>query len=153
MRFLRYLTALCATTVILVGSVRAGSDPCCPAPEQCYEEVVKKHCVPSTEVVKKTKAVYSCKEVDVCLPSCKFCSLFKKKSCNECNACCEGHCGKPRVKRVLIKKIVTEEECRTKCEVSHEMQMQRVPCPTCPADCCPVGPTVAPESIPAPKAP
>lgn len=134
MRLLRYLTALCATTVILVGSVRAGSDPCCPAPEPCYEEVVKKHCVPSTEVVKKTKAVYSCKEVDVCLPSCKLCSLFKKKGCNdcgECNDCCD-QCGKPRVKRVLIKKLETTEECRTKCNVECTTEMV----PVKPKKCC-----------------
>jgi len=105
------------------------------APSCCYEAVCKKKCVAVPETKKHTHTCYGCKCLDVCLPKCK---LGCGKGC-DCEPGCT-HCGKPRIKKVLLKKFVVEEECSTKCEVVHETEM----CPVKPrhgffkkAPCCP----------------
>jgi len=133
---------------------------CAPACGPCYEQVCTKRCVPVPDTKKIVHPEYCCKETDMCLPpKCGF-SLFKKKDCcGACGACgtcgtCGDcvKCGKVRTRRVLLKKYVTTEECRTKCEVTHEVELvpvkpkhsflKKPAC--CPAPACEVPPGMVP---------
>lgn len=88
-----------------------------------YREVVRKVCrlVPETKKVPRT--VYEVKVVDYCQQKCPnplACLKHKGEP-----ACC-GDCGKPRTRKVLVKKEVVDECPGYKCVV--EEVVERVPC-------------------------
>jgi hypothetical protein len=87
-------------------------DASCPAP--CASTY--KACVAVPGVTVKTKVVFGCREVDYCLPRC---GLFGgcRDACPTEN--CEYHA---RTKRVLLKKVVTEECTSTKCVVQERVR-------------------------------
>lgn len=71
---------------------------CCQAIECRLEKSTKAHSHP----------IYRCREKEVCLPRCGW-VLFG--ACEEC-----ADCGLPRTKRVLLKKIVTEQRPAVVCK-------------------------------------
>jgi hypothetical protein len=82
-----------------------------PAMSCC--EVCHKVCVPTIEKTKKTKVVYGCKVKDFCLPKCS----------SNWHGCCDClQCGKPRTKRVLLKRSISSEECVPRCKVQHVVE-------------------------------
>ncbi len=95
---------------------------CSPAPCQT--------CEPVPDVLKHTKAVYTCKGADICLVKRSLGELLRLprkpgccESCGECGCDCEcPHCScpqcecRPRHKTVLLKRIVTTECPSFKCE-------------------------------------
>jgi len=85
-------------------------------------------CIALPDTRKRTHTCYRCKCIDFCLPRCTLQGC--KKSCDDCGSCGEpcARCGHPRVKKVLLKKFVVEEECATKCEVVHETKLVPVKC-------------------------
>ncbi len=103
------LSLLCAS---LAGWAWAADPPAvvvpCPAP--CGPKV----CVPEPTVRKTDKVIYDEKCVDYCLPHCSLWSLLTGGGCG-CG--CEAGCGTPRVRHVLIKRVVHEERPAVKCEV------------------------------------
>ncbi|MBY0525271.1 MAG: hypothetical protein K2R98_17825 [Gemmataceae bacterium] len=106
------------------------------AADGCCGECFKKCCQPTWEMKKHTEVNYCTKVVEYCLPKCCGFGCAKKKDCCECADGCQEpchKCGKPRCKRVLVKKFVTEECQHNKCEVVH------VPVETCPTCCTPPG--------------
>ncbi len=104
--------------------------PCAPpAPACCADTGLKKVCQPITDVKKVTKTSYSDVCEDFCTPKCSLTGglfSFKKKCCAEkpeCNSCASGNCakcGKVRVKKTLVIKFKTHEECVNKCVVGYE---------------------------------
>jgi hypothetical protein len=77
----------------------------------CPEACAPKICVPECGVKKVSRVVYSSKCIEYCLPKCRL-----GGSCDGCDTC-NADCGKPRVKNVLLKKVVTEECPITICVV------------------------------------
>ncbi len=148
---------------------------CCPEP--CLEKV----CVPSTATRVIRKRVYSEACEDFCLPKCPHCGLTPLNLHHDCDSGCGGcaaptcgtcgteggcaNCDKPRVRKYLVVKIRTREECYTKCNIAFQAVE-----PKCghKAACCDTGcaapvvvsdgvkplPGVMPpaEKVPAPKA-
>lgn len=113
----RIFVTLCVTIVIgllrtgtanaefnLFGSIFGGGCPDCAADKGCAV------CVPVPTTVKHSKPVYRCKSVEYCLPKCSLHGI------HGCDSCCVN-CGPVRTKAVLMKKIVEEETCETKCEI------------------------------------
>ncbi len=94
---------------------KSSGDPRCG--EVVLQDVSCKVCKPVPDKKKVTKIVYECKEEWYCLPQCP-CPLHigKHDCCDSSGATCPT-CEKPRCRRVLIKKIVTEEKPTTKCVV------------------------------------
>lgn len=108
--------------------------------EICYQDVVRKCCKVVPDVKKVTHTIYDCKCEDYCLPRCN-CLCHHCKSCEEpcqgcfgSEGCLKSHCdplnlcpmcGKPRVKKILMKKIITEECPTFKCVV--ECYVEKVP--------------------------
>ncbi|MCI0380568.1 MAG: hypothetical protein L0215_23520 [Gemmataceae bacterium] len=74
-----------------------------------------KVCVPVPDKIKKTTVVYGCVVKDFCLPKCALGGLFG--GCCSHNGCPTGECEHVRSKRVLLKKVVTEECPSFKCVV------------------------------------
>jgi hypothetical protein len=101
--------------------VPATASDCLPT-DGCCSPPIQKQCIARPDVKKTTKTVYAVKEVDYCLKNYCILDLFR----HGCGSCCDTcqPCGKPRVKRVLIKKERTCEEPTCKCEVEHVL------CPT-----------------------
>jgi hypothetical protein len=112
------LSLLCAGLAGLAWAAEPPAQPPTDGPAAC------KVCVAEPTTKKVVKVVYEEKEVDYCLPGCSFFGLLR----GGC-ACGAGPgCGKPRTRKVLIKRFVTEECPATKCEV-------REAAPACPAPC------------------
>ena len=83
-------------------------------PMACCPVICIKKCAAVPDTQKHSHPVFSCKAVDFCL---KECSCLCKHGCWNC--CVK--CGKPRTKKVLLKKFVTAEKCGVKCEVTQEI--------------------------------
>jgi hypothetical protein len=76
-----------------------------------------KVCKPVPDKKKVTKVVYEYKDEWYCLPKCPCPRHVGKHDCCEpCTSSCPM-CEKPRCRRVLVKKIITEEKPTTKCVV------------------------------------
>src|SRR5262245_43183476 len=118
--------ALWATLAVLVQVAPAfGEGPPCP-------EHAPSVSVPVPPPNHTPRPEYPCKTVEYCLPKLsKPFGLFHGKDCH----CLD--CGSPRQKRVLLKRIVTDECPDTTCEVR-----QAPECLTCPPAPCP--PTAKP---------
>jgi len=84
---------------------------CTHAHETLPCDVPCKVCKPVPDKKKVTKVVYECKEEWYCLSKCP-----KHNCCDPCAAPCPA-CDKPRCRRILVKKIITEEKPTTKCVV------------------------------------
>jgi hypothetical protein len=84
-----------------------------PADAPCAAACGPTHkvCTPEETTKKTDKVVYDYKCVDYCLPRCSFFSSLWGHGCG-----C-GNCGAPRVRRVLIKRVVHEECPDVKCTV------------------------------------
>lgn len=132
-RFLVLLAAL-GGTAFLLGNSRAEepvyeSPPPCEPGFQVVEEIrykavpCNKHVVAVQDTKKVTKAVYDVKCVDYAYKKCAFGYEFG------CCSSCDGggnpdcvKCGKPRTRKILLKKFVTEECPTTKCEVQYDYE-------------------------------
>jgi hypothetical protein len=69
-------------------------------------------CVVAAGVKKVTRTEYQCKRVDYCLPRLPgFCQLWHGGKCDG------PECGPPLFRRVLMKRIVTQECPAVQCEV------------------------------------
>jgi hypothetical protein len=132
------LASLALTILGLAQFANAGDD-CCDTGSK-----VKKTCRAEVEVKKKAVYHYDCKDVDFCVPKCKFSfgGLFKKKKCGdecgECDSCDQGgcqECGRVRTKTVLLKKVRYEDECKTKCVVEECCEPVCAPVICAPAPC------------------
>jgi hypothetical protein len=122
------LASCMMTLQIAAAGSHLGHGGTCNAPcgEVVYQEVPCKVCKPVPDKKKTTKVVYECKEEWYCLPKCP-CPLHIGK--HDCCDSCGNHCltcEKPRCRRILVKKIITEEVPTTKCVV--ENGTQTVPC-------------------------
>jgi hypothetical protein len=124
------LALLCAN---LVGTVWAEDPPAAQAPAQAgtlpalpadaavpgqggsCPVSTRKVCVPEPTTKKTTKAVYSCRCEDFCLPGFHLHGLFHHTDGDACPACEAGKCGHPLTKKVLVKKVCTEECDSYKC--------------------------------------
>lgn len=84
-----------------------------------YQEIVHTICTTVPDVKKTVKPVYRCKEEEICLPKCSHC----KQKCGDCSSC--PQCGKPRSRRVLVKKLVMEACPTSKCVI--ETVVEKVP--------------------------
>jgi hypothetical protein len=75
--------------------------------------LVRKVCVPVPTTLKVTRPIYVCKTVDYCVewPDC-LCWLFNKCDPNLCLKC-KG----PKTRKVLMKRLVTDEVPANKCEI------------------------------------
>ena len=114
------LTLLCAGLAGLAWAEDAGPAPPCAA---CSAAKV---CVPVPTVKEETKVIYDDKCVDYCLPHCSLFSIFTGGcGCND-GGC--PNCGRPRTRRVLIKKFVHEQCPEVKCEV-RDAPPCATPCP------------------------
>jgi hypothetical protein len=111
-----FMTALCVFTIVATALVRPAqaSDKSGPALSGAvaYGEAdcVCKVCVPEPAKTKTVKTVYDVKCVDYCLPKCPHFGWLKG-DCGECGTTCD----KPRTRRVLVKKLITEEHDTIKC--------------------------------------
>lgn len=65
-------------------------------------------CCPEPAKRKITRVLYDCKCEDYCLPRCNCKCWLWWKQCLPCGELCV-ECGQPRVRHVLLKKIVTDE--------------------------------------------
>ncbi len=128
----RFLVAALVTAPFLSAWAQAeeavyDSPPPCEPGFQIVEEIryraepCNKHvcAVPTTK--KFTKAVYDVKCEDYAYKKCAF--GYEFRCCSSCNG--DGNpdcvnCGKPRVRKILLKKYVTEECPTTKCEVQYD---------------------------------
>lgn len=123
----RLLLGVCCGIACTPRAAAAASPPApCEAgyrivEETCYREVVHKVCRMVPDVKKTTKVVYDYKVVDYYLPKKHG---LRCSQCGQCGCSC-GVCGKPRTKRVLMKKFVTVEQPTCKCVV--ECIVERVP--------------------------
>lgn len=142
------LTALVSLALCGPGRLAAQAPadglPCEPGymwvAETCYREVVHKVCKLVPDTKKTTRTVYDCKVEDFCLPRCSLdCKLGcdgKKASCPECEK-------KVYSKKLLVKRIITEEHPTTKCQVETVVEhvpytvYRKVPCPPVAAPCPP----------------
>ena|SRR5947209_800004 len=137
-----------------VGTPAAQSAAECPvpAPEPCPPEGP---CiaVPTVEMKKHTRICYDCKQVEYCRTWCAHIPLLTEachgcghhKGCGCAAAPCPEctRCGHVRTRKVLIKRIITEEVPVPACKVEHVA-------PTCPG-VPPCGPVIPPQGVaPAP---
>jgi hypothetical protein len=94
----------------------------------CHDACAHKVCVPECTTKKHSHTVFSSKCIEYCLPRCSLFSggLFSRGCSHGCNQSCDqscgsrgcaDNCGPVRTKRVLLKKVVTEECPDTKCVV------------------------------------
>ena len=102
---------------------------CCAAP---CEEHLKKVCVGETATRPKTTRVYGESCEDFCTPKCSFFGGLlgghghKDCGCADggCGGCSDGHCTDcehhARVRKYLVVRIKTEEECYNKCHVEYQ---------------------------------
>jgi hypothetical protein len=94
--------------------------------------------VPVDSVKKITHVEYEVKDVEYCQKKCPGFHLFQgKPDCPSSDPC--PTCGHVRHKRVLMKRIVTEEIPTTECVPA---VVPKTPCPTC-ADGAPAAPGAA----------
>ena len=106
------VTLLCAAGAGLAWGADA---PPTPPAAPCEAPCVHKVCVPEPTTVVKDKAIYDQRCVDYCLPKCSLWSILKGGcSCGD-GGCAD--CGRPRTRKVLIKRYVHEECPETKCVV------------------------------------
>jgi hypothetical protein len=94
---------------------KSACEPRCAAAAE--RDATCKVCTPVPDKKKVTKVVYECKEEWYCLPKCPCPQHIGKHAfCGPCAPPC-ATCEKPRCRRVLVKKIVTEDRPTTKCLV------------------------------------
>lgn len=151
---------LLATLIGVPASALAGNPGCpppgpapCPAPcpaVECYEAKCAKVCVPKEEKKKVSVPYYECKCEDFCLPKCRFSFSFPKMK-KGCPKCCEpscpapaeckaggcAECEKPRTRKVLIKKLKSEEVDVVTCKVEERVEMCPVKHKKCKDACAP----------------
>src|SRR5262249_2964033 len=95
----------------------------------CAPDCMKKVCVATTEIKKVDKRCFSSTCEDFCVPHCSMHGHGHKHGCDkdcgpQCPTCpkCEH---KVRTKKYLVVKVKKEDQCVTKCLVSHEPKCQR----------------------------
>jgi len=85
--------------------------------EVIHKDVTCKVCKPLPDKKNVTKVVYECKEEWYCLPKCPCPRHIGKHDCCDPRGTPCPTCEKPRCRRVLVKKFVTEEKPTTKCVI------------------------------------
>lgn len=123
-----FAAGACLMTLHVASAGHVGHKPGCAADcgEVVYHDVTCRVCKPVPDKKKVAKVVYEFKEEWYSLPKCP-CSLHlgKHDCCEPCGTPCPT-CDKPRCRRVLVKKFVTEEKPTTKCIV--DTVTEKVPC-------------------------
>jgi hypothetical protein len=136
-------TTAYATPVVFLNQ---GCGPQCGGCPTC------KVCVPEPTIKKHPHTVFGVKCVDYCLKKCPPFASLRGGCCNDgCGAAC-GDCGKPRTKKVLLKKVITCDEPDYKCRVEE----RPVSCQPACTNGCRTGRCAAPCTtvvVPAPGTP
>ena len=138
-----------------------GADGCCRH-ARCPHGGV---CVPTTEIKKIDKRIYSDTCEQFCLPKCPLFGFLGGHGCGGCGhdchdgACHEGgtchQCEHIRTRKYLVVKIKKEEQCVAACKVEHEAcaapagTVQPMPAQPMPAKPMPAAkPTAAGQPVP-----
>ena len=102
------------------------SNSVCSSCEQCTSN---KSCQCVGKFQTKEEVHWSCKYVDVCLPSCRGCEQAGQ-SCECANGCCEKPCGRLVRKKHLLKIIEKKKVYVRKCEPVSESCSEHAPSPS-----------------------
>jgi hypothetical protein len=110
LRCVLFLLGSLAAWTAIVSADEAVPAACCP--DGCG-----KICVRVPDVLKTPRTIYDCKCEDYCAPRCSLRALLGGLC-----GCGDTCCGPVRTRKILLKKVVTDECPTTKCVV------QQVPC-------------------------
>lgn len=83
------------------------------APAACGAEGCGKVCVRVPDVQKTPRTIYDCKCEEYCAPRCSLRALLGGLCGHPPDSCC----GSVRTRKILLKKVVTDECLTTKCVV------------------------------------